>query len=191
MTILELIEEVRSGAASNAAQEELYRKTNEVLLERIRQKISPRLQKRLDPEDVLHTAFLRAMSKLDGFHATEDRAFFGWVYTIAKNLILDTGKRRSLDALPIARRVDEPGPRESQLPGGQQGALSNLARRDYVESMLDQLGEKEAEIIRLRLLRGMSFDEIAKKWSKNPGSVRRFFTRSFHRLREHANRTPE
>ena len=186
-----MIEQIRSGAASDAAQEELYRKTNEVLLERIRQKISPRLQKRLDPEDVLHTAFLRAMSKLDGFHATEDRAFFGWVFTIAKNLILDTGKRRSLDALPIARRVDDPGPRESQLPGGQRGALSNLVRRDYVESMLDQLSEKEAEMIRLRLLRGMSFDEIAKKWSKTTGSVRRFFTRSFDRLRESARRTPE
>ena len=191
MTTLELIERIRSKAEARAAQEELYQQTQEVLLERIRRRISPRLKPRLDAEDVLHSAFLRAMENLDGFHAMEDRSFFAWTYTIAKNLMYDTGKRRSLDALPIARRPDEKGPRESRLPGGQQGVSTDFARREYVASMLDQLKEKEAAVIRLRFLEGMSFEAIAERWSKRPGAIRRYYARSLDRLRELARHNSE
>lgn len=76
---LDLIEKIRAAedvGDVQAAQEELYRRVEQALLDRLRQRIPERLQSRLDVEDVLQEAFLRAMTALDSFHSTSDNAFF-------------------------------------------------------------------------------------------------------------------
>ena len=191
MTAVELVEQIRSGEDDVSAQEELHRRVHQVLLERVRGKIPPRLKSRLDAEDVVQMAFLRAVDALDTFRGTTDPSFFAWVYTIAKHLMYDIAERRSAAARPFAREEYEGGPRESQVPGGEPRVSSQMARREWIDSMLGDLKEKEAEVIRLRRLQGMSFEKIAEKWRKTPEAVRRFYSRAFERLKDLAQRRKE
>ncbi len=128
-------------------------------------------------------AFLRALGGLEGFQAAEDRSFYAWVYRIGKNLIADTTRRRSVAALHFAGGEDEAGPRASALPSKQGRAESYFQKRDWIETALSHLKEKEAEVIRLHWLQGYSIEEIATSWQKTPGAVRRFYSRSWERFR--------
>ena len=61
---------------------------------------------------------------------------------------------------------------------------TSFARRDWIETLLGRLNEKEAEVIRLHLFSGWSFKEIANSWQKTPAGVQRFYSRTCKRLRE-------
>jgi len=111
MTLLELTEQIRSGSNVRAAQEQLYAMVRSALLERIGEKIPASLKARLEPEEVLDAAFLRAMAALGCFHATNEPAFIAWVYSIAKQFIANPGERpseqdRHSDSGTVTRRRD-------------------------------------------------------------------------------------
>ena len=75
MDPLPFLEAVRRDGDSSAAQEELYGIIRQNLLEPLRSKIEGRLKARLDAEDVLHDAFLRAMGGLPAVDFPNGRAF--------------------------------------------------------------------------------------------------------------------
>jgi RNA polymerase sigma-70 factor, ECF subfamily len=180
----DLLADIRAGRNVAAAKEDLYGLVREALLDRLRARIPPRLQSRMDADDVVQAAFLRALKALDSFQPRDEDSFFAWVYRIGTNLIIDQGKRKSVAAVRFARGEEEGGPRESQVGGRGRRAETQLARKEWIESMLGRLKDREAEIIRLRWLEGKSFDEIAAAWGKTPGAVQRFHSRAWERLRE-------
>jgi len=182
MKPLVLIDNIRQGRDVNQSQKELYDLVREALLERLRRKIPPRLRSRLDAEDVVQAAFLKAMDALDGFQPQGESSFFAWVYRIAVNRIADQGKRRSVAAIHFTHGEDQGGVRQSQVSTRQGRPESHMQRRDWIESVLSQLKEKEAEVIRLRWLEGQSFEDIATSWKKNAGAVQRFHSRAWQRF---------
>ena len=160
MDTLELIENIRDGRDARDSQEQLYSKVREALLTRIERKITPRVRSRLDPEDVMHEAFLRGMGALDLFEPTSENAFFAWIFTIAKNVIIDQSKRRSVGAVHFVVSGDEKGPHASRIKADQRRPESLLLRREQIASLLRHLKEKEAEVIRLHRLDGLSYAQI-------------------------------
>jgi RNA polymerase sigma factor (sigma-70 family) len=183
MNVLDLVERIRSDRQDREAQEVLYRLVRRVLLERLRSKIPLRLQSRIDAEDVVDLAFLRALAALERFEAEDERSFYAWVYRIAKNVITDTARRHSVDVQHFATGEDERGPRASAILSKQRRAESIFQKRDWIETALSRLKEKEAEVIRLHWLEGCSMEDIASSWHKTPGAVRRFYSRSWERFR--------
>lgn len=183
MNTLELIENIRAGRDVRASQDELYSCVRGALLGRIERKLSSRLQTRLDAEDVLHEAFLRGMGALDLFQPKSEGAFHAWIYTIAKNVILDQAKRQSLAAAHLAAGEEE-GPRASQIQARGRRAESLVQGRDCVEAFLGRLKAREAEIIRLHKLDGLSFEEIGARWGKSRDAVKQYYARAWRKLRE-------
>ncbi len=190
MSVLDLVEEIRSGARSREAQEELYPLVREALLSRIERRLQSRLRSRVDAEDVLHESFVRAMAALDLFEPRSEQAFFAWVFTIAKNLMLDQSKRRSVGAVHLVGGSQQAGPRLSQVQGRERRAESMLQGTDAVASLLKRLKESEAEIIRLRKMEGLSFEEIAERYGKTPQAVQRSFSRAWTKLCELVDEGP-
>ena len=186
---LDLIDRLRQDPGDNKAQEALYGLLREVLLDRLRSKIPPRLQSRIDAEDVLNMAFPRALVRLEGFQADEERSFYAWVYRIGKNLIADAARRQSVNTLHFAGGDEAAGPRASAVPSKKPRAESYLQQRDWIETGLSRLKEREAEVIRLHWLQGYSIEEIASAWQKTPGAVRRFYSRSWEKFRALARAT--
>jgi RNA polymerase sigma factor (sigma-70 family) len=183
-----LIERLRRAPGDDAVVEELYRRARAVLLVSIRGTITRRLRSRLDAEDVLHTAFIRAMESLATFQSNDDRAFFAWIRAIARHHVYDVHRRHSVGQLRI------PGDaRVSRLswltPRGRNRSVSaDVARREFIDRMLEKVKPKDAEIIRLRQLGGMSFESIASRWAMSAESVRRYYSRALSRLKEVAGR---
>jgi RNA polymerase sigma-70 factor (ECF subfamily) len=180
--LIKLIERIRSGQDVRAAQEDLFLMIRTSLLERLGQ-IPPAARGRVDPEDILHTAFVRAIAAIHNFQPTSERSFHDWVFTVAKNVIADLLRRRSVRVRRLATEDGERGPRASSIP--QKGArfTTVFRRKDWIESMLSRLAPREAEVIRLRHFQRLSYQEIAKLWKSTPGAVQRFHSRAFEKLR--------
>ncbi len=190
MNTLELVDNIRSGHDARRAEEQLYTKVQGELLPRIQRRITGRVRSRLDPEDVLHEAFLRAMGALDLFQLRSESAFYAWVYRIARNLLVDQAKRRSVDAVHLAAGENERGPRASQVKALQRRPESLLQGRDLIEFLLGRLEARDAELIRQHKLEEQSFAQIAKKYDKTPSAVQRSYSRAWRRLCALAGREP-
>lgn len=185
VTVLGLLENIRRGQNTSAATADLYLLARGAILHHLERKIPSLMRSRLDAEDVLHDAFLRVLRHLDHFEAAPEKvekAFYAWIYSIARNLIHDELRRRSAFVVRFAGD-DEKGPRASQVLAPGRRTESQLVRRDLIEKMLGHLRTKEAEVVRLHDLEGCSFGEIAESWDKTPGAVQRFYSRALWNLR--------
>jgi RNA polymerase sigma-70 factor (ECF subfamily) len=184
MTTLELIENIRTGHGVTECEAHLYDATRAAILDRLRSKMPARLRSRLDAEDVLHEAFLRAMRALDLFKPTSDVSFFAWIWRIARNLLHDESRRRSVAALRLGGGSESGKLRSSLLSARARRPETQVQREEFVDSLLGRLKPREAEVIRLRQLEGLSFAEIARRWGKTLGAVQRFYGRALQRCRE-------
>ncbi len=183
METLQLVENIRQGRDVRAAEEELYARIEENVLPRLMGRVPDQLRSRVDPQDVLHDAFLRALGSLDSFQPSSEPAFFAWVFAIAKNLLRDSGKRRSVGAAHFVRSEEGGGPRATLVAGTERRPESLLAERDRIEKVLRQLDPKEAEIIRLHKLEGLDFPQLAERLKKSEAAVRRAYSRAAQRFR--------
>ena len=184
MTTLELIERIRSGQDVQLPQEELYKIVRQRSLARLGQKIPPRLQGRLEAEDVLHNAFLKAMAALGGFHPKHENSFTAWVYRIAKNHILDAAGRKSVGAVAFIGSEGELGSSLSAVARKGTRFTSVYRRQEWIDAILAKLEPREAEVIRLRDLESRSYEEIAQLFRSTPGAVQRFHSRALKKVRE-------
>jgi RNA polymerase sigma factor (sigma-70 family) len=126
-----------------------------------------RLQGAAEPEDLTSEAFLGVFRNLDGFHGDEP-AFRSWVFTIAHRRLLDERRRRArrpaVEPLAVA---DEPedGYDVEQIV---EGVLST----ERVRALCDSLSPDQRDVLLLRLLGGLTIDEIATSLGRTPGAVK-------------------
>jgi RNA polymerase sigma-70 factor (ECF subfamily) len=188
----ELLAALRAGGDTREAQEEIYLLVSARLLEPLRGRVRSCARSRLDAEDVLHEAFLRALENLPGTNHGTEREFLAWVYRIARNLMIDQARRMSAGAMPFARStVNASGsslPRESRIPGRERNVESRLERREVIESVLNQMRDSEAEVIRRRWLAGQSYAEMASALRRTPKAVKGLYTRALKRFTTMARR---
>lgn len=185
---IHLVENLRRGERVQSSQEQLYERLRSELLKPIERRIRHQMKSRLDAEDVLHEAFLRAISSVDVFQPSNESTLYAWVFSIAKHLIVDHSRRRSFVNVHLARGDDGSGPHASRLAAPRGGLHTAVERREWVEYVLSRLKPREAEVIRLHKLEGRSLEEIAGLWAKKPGAVQRFYSRALDRFRDVVSR---
>lgn len=187
-----LFDDLKAGREVRATQTALYRLASDALLEPLRSKIPSKARGRLDAEDALHEAILRALKSIAQADCETERQFLGWVYSIARNLITDQARRMSADALPFARdsgpRGHSPAPRVSRIAGREKGPESAVARKEIIDNVLSQMREPDADVIRRRKLSGQSFSEIAAALQKTQKAVKGIYTRAWKRFQEIARK---
>jgi RNA polymerase sigma-70 factor (ECF subfamily) len=119
------------------------------------------LGSRADAEDVVQQAFVDAFNALDRFHGDgREHAFSNWLLRIAVN--------RSKDVLKSKKRTEEP--LEHEIEGGEavfaydpSNPESNVAsgeRREHLESALLRVPTKYREILILKDIEELSYEEI-------------------------------
>jgi RNA polymerase sigma-70 factor (ECF subfamily) len=135
-------------------------------------------------EDLAQEAFLRVFRKIAEYNSTAK--FSTWLYTIASNLAKDEFKRRarhpagSLDwesgkgsdanrTAPAAMAADDPGPSED---------LELDERRERVGVALKLLKEDDREILVLKDVQGMAYEEIARILDLPMGTVKSRISRA-------------
>jgi RNA polymerase sigma-70 factor (ECF subfamily) len=135
-------------------------------------------------EDLAQEAFLRVFRKIAEYNSTAK--FSTWLYTIASNLAKDEFKRRSrhpaasLDwesgkgadttrNVPSAMAADGPGPEED---------LERGETRERVAVALKLLKEDDREILVLKDVQGLAYEEIARILDLPMGTVKSRISRA-------------
>lgn len=151
----------------------------------IYRELSPRLLRYLkargaeDPENVMGEVFVQVVRKLSQFEGGESE-FTAWLFTIARNRLVDEGRRRG------RRPTESPfcvSPEQPSLGGAD-------ARREFpgvsqtVRDLLGQLTPEQRDVLFLRVLAGLSLDETAQVLGKTVGSVKRLQARGLKSLRQ-------
>jgi RNA polymerase sigma-70 factor (ECF subfamily) len=129
-------------------------------------------------QDLEGEVWLAVAQGLARFSGGEE-PFRAWVFSIARRRLADfrrTAVRRATFAAPM-EEVDRPthrGPEAIVLEG-----LSSRAAVDFVEATLPP---DQAEVVLLRVLGGLSVNEVAETLGKRPGTVRVLQHRALRRL---------
>ena len=138
-----------------------------------------------EPEDLTGEVFLQAVRDLGRFegHAGDFRA---WIFTIAHHRFLDERrrtKRRPVDPAPdevITERLD-PVDTESE-------AFRSLSQ-ERVRRIIDGLVPAQREVMLMRILGGLTIDEIARAVGKRPGAIKALQRRAIEAIRRLAAET--
>ncbi len=161
-----LVEAARAGdrAAFGRLYDRYARTVHGILLARV---------PRTEVDDLVQDVFLRAMGQL---HTLRDPDFFpGWLCAIARNRATDFYRRlRPADELPDA------------LPGP---SRPDEAEARAVLEAIRALPEAYRETLILRLVEGLTGQEIADRTGLTAGSVRVNLHRGMKLLREKLGRT--
>lgn len=125
-----------------------------------------RVQDRPHAEELTSQVFVRFLENIGKFKVpVQDTAliFTGWVFTIARNLIIDDARRAG------ARRADEPLA-EDDLESGFDTEL-HLTRVD-LQSALAQLTEEQQTVLLLRFEEGWTTEQIARMMGKTEMAIK-------------------
>ena len=145
--------------------------------------------------DLSQEAFMKAYSAIQGFRGGS--AFYTWIYRIVLNLHMNRensmGGRMERRTLSIDRTVDDDhrSALKEDLSDGTDGDPSqDLVRRERghaVQEAISMLPPDQRQVVLLRDMEGMSYEEIADLLSVPLGTVRS----RLHRAREELKRRLE
>jgi RNA polymerase sigma-70 factor, ECF subfamily len=112
-----------------------------------------------DAEEIFQETWLRAIRNLPRYR---DKNFIGWLFRIARNLIIDQVRREAKTVAPLDREGEsaiELLPDSARGPD-QQAASDDLGAR--IQAALGALAPEQREVFLLRNEAGLSFKEIAR-----------------------------
>ena len=126
-----------------------------------------RAQRAREPEDLTGEVFLQLVRDLARFKGTESE-FRAWVFTIARNRLVDEGRRRARRPVELARdapaTADESADVETQV--------LRAAASDRVRRIIEQLGPEQRDVLLLRILGDLTVEQTAQVVGKSPGAVK-------------------
>jgi RNA polymerase sigma-70 factor (ECF subfamily) len=175
----------------------LYRRANagerdalEKLLERMRPRLEawvtlhmgPALQARVDAEDLVQEILLKAVGAIESFEPTGKRAFFGWLYTVARNHISDLKRHHAAGKRDFRREREL----RSGIPAQATGPVSRAERDDLMDRLLDalaELPENYRDILRLRRLEYLDNEEAAEQLGISRQNASVLYVRAMQALR--------
>jgi RNA polymerase sigma-70 factor (ECF subfamily) len=168
-----VVEECKKG--DNEAFEILYRRYNGKVYA-IAYSITKRREEALD---VVQEAFTKVFRHLRSFKG--DSSFYTWLYRITMNLCIDLTRRsaRSQGVPYIEGHRDN---KEDNVIA--ENPSDNLSRKEMMQrlrSAIEQLPFYHRQVILMREIGGMSYEEIAKATKVSKGTV---MSRLFHARRK-------
>lgn len=155
-------------------EKEAFGKLYEIYMDRIYRYNFFRVgQDRFVAEDLTADVFVKAWEKLDKF---DKGSFQAWIYTIARNTIIDymrTGKKhKQLDETVIDEKIDI------------EEEVHKKLGVEKILSCLDDLTEEQREIIILRFVNDMSYKDIAALLKKQEDAIRALQYRALKQLKK-------
>ncbi len=129
---------------------------------------------REDAQDMTQEAFLKAYSSLSSFRG--DSKFSSWLYRIVSNVCLDFKRRQGRRPSSSLTVEDDEGENiqldiadESQSP---EALLERKMTREAVRAGLRQLPDEQRQILLLREIQGLSYEEIGEAMGLEAGTVK-------------------
>jgi RNA polymerase sigma-70 factor, ECF subfamily len=142
------------------------------------------LKNRDEAMDVAQEAFVKVYKYLDHFKG--DSSFYTWLYRIVANLCVDRLRKASGAQAGESVEFDEKhGPEDlatagilsTRLGTNPQKAVLRAELAQKIEAALEQIPEKHREILLLREMEGMSYEDLSRVLKIPKGTV---MSRLFH-----------
>ena len=128
-----------------------------------------------DARDMAQEAFIRAFSSLTGFRG--DSKFSVWLYRLTSNICIDflrsRAKKRTVSMTWTDDEGDDAG--ELEIPDERfspEGQFDRASIRESVQRGLDSLSPQYREILVLREINGLSYEEIGRVLGIEEGTVK-------------------
>lgn len=127
-------------------------------------------------EDIVSLVFIKAQKKIQNFDLSTG-TFQSWLYTIARNTVIDHYKTKKHDS-NIEDAWDLSSDENIELDTDMKMSLEKL------ETYISKLKSDQRDILIMRLWQGLSYKEIAEALGKSEASCKMTFSRSIKKLRE-------
>lgn len=191
-----LLADAREGGGEPLGQlVQLYRNYLTILATT---QLHPRLRRRMAPSDLVQEVMLAAHRDFDKFRGHSEREFLAWLRQILINCLHHAveehlkAKKRDLrrevsieqfstaleqSAIHFETALADPGPSPSAMAG----------QRERSVVFADQLAKLKPEyrdVIVLRNLQGLPFEEIGERMGRKAGTVRMLWLRAIDKFKE-------
>lgn len=159
------------------AWEQLYRHCRPGLLGFARR----RLPSDHAAEDAVSEAFMRAIERVETF-TWQGGGFDAWMYGIARNVVLERHRGTQRDQRLGEREAGRSDPLGS---GGDEvdAALVRDEQHGEIRRAFATLSDADRELLELRVVGGLSAEEVGAVLHKNAGAIRMAQSRALERLR--------
>ena len=140
---------------------------------RIEKFFSLKLAGKEDVEDLAIATFSKAFDKLESYN--DSFAFSTWIQTIANNTLIDFYRKKEQKTVSIDEdKEDEESPGLDIIDGGldPEDNLIQKQKNKHIASLVHRLKPHYRELIIMRYLDELSYDEIANKLDMPLGSVK-------------------
>jgi RNA polymerase sigma-70 factor (ECF subfamily) len=145
-----------------------------------------------DPSDVVQEALLKAHQHFHDFRGTTEQEWIAWVRRILVNTLAELHRRFSL----AGRRISRERPLETMmersslmlrnLVPAQGPSPSQQAQQQelgvVLADALSELEPEDREVVILRNLQELGWNEVAERMQRSPGAVRMLWTRALQRM---------
>jgi RNA polymerase sigma-70 factor (ECF subfamily) len=153
-----------------------------------------RLQAKVDASDVVQQSLLEAHRGLDGFAGETPQELLGWLRRIVAHNALDVARRyrgaAKRDAgreVPLAAHGDASGGWHAPPvdPASSPSARVMRGERELLlAAALEGLAEDQREVLVLRNIERLPFEEVARRMDRSSGACRMLWVRAIAALRE-------
>ena len=127
-----------------------------------------------DAMEISQEAFLKAYMQLDGFRG--ESRFSVWLYRLTYNLCIDFLRKKPRGTvIPLTYQGDDDETHDLEIPDlrndPEDAVMRNETRKAIAES-INELSPDHREILVMREVTGMSYDEIAEALNISDGTVK-------------------
>jgi len=196
LVVRNLIDEARlRGQEPLGRLLELYRNYLTILAST---QLNPRLHRRVSPSDLVQETMLAVHRDFAHFRGTSEREFLAWLRQVLIGCLHHAveahvkAKKRDLrcevsidqvnsaleqSAVALRQTLADPGPSPS-------AALYQRERSVALADQLARLKPHYRDVIVLRNLQGLPFEEVAQRMNRKPGTVRMLWLRAMEKFKE-------
>jgi RNA polymerase sigma-70 factor, ECF subfamily len=194
--VLRLLREARGG--DDAARDELFSQCRNYVNLVARSQVETWMRTKVDASDLVQQTLLEAHRGFEAFRGETEAEWLAWLRRILTHNTHDfirqyrqTDKRRIQKEVAI-RHVGADGDSFSFEPAGDDPTpseiLSGKEREIELANALAELSEDHQEVIRLRNLQRLAFEEIAIRMNRSRPAVQMLWTRALQSLQKELQR---
>jgi RNA polymerase sigma-70 factor, ECF subfamily len=187
-----LLEGARQGDVDS--RERLFALCRSYLGVAARSQVETWLRRKVDASDLIQETMLDACRDFDRFQGRTEQEWLAWLRKILAHNAADFVRHyRGTSKRAAAREVPFRDPADSASPGAPEPAAPlptpsqeflQLDTELRVAAALGQLPADYQEVIMLRNLQRMPFNEVAKRMSRSRPAVQMLWMRAIHKLQE-------
>lgn len=166
----------RAKDGDRAAFDVLVERFHERLRGFVDSRLGEHLRPKVDVDDILQDAYVRALESLDGFSWKDEQSFYSWLRGIAEHVVLYAAQKYRREEAPIksAPAAGDPSPSR---------ARRREERFERLQAALTGLSVDHQEVIRLARLERLRIGEIAKRMNRSEDAVHQLLARALRKLK--------